>query len=228
MVTDAGVVRTQDLCKDYLAGAGVAAVHALRDVNMEVAAGEMVAIMGPSGSGKTTLLNMLGCVDSPTRGHYWLGGEDTSRMGDKALSRIRNEKIGFVFQSFNLLPGLTVAKNVRLPSIYSAKRTSRQAEFRALERVGLADRAHHLPSQLSGGQQQRVAIARALVTNPAMILADEPTGNLDEQTADSVMDLLFGLCAETGTALVLVTHNAGYAARTQRQFFLHLGVLNPR
>ena len=215
MATDAGVVRTQDLCKDYLAGAGVAAVHALRDVNMEVAAGEMVAIMGPSGSGKTTLLNMLGCVDYPTRGHYWLGGEDTSRMGDKALSRIRNEKIGFVFQSFNLLPGLTAAKNVRLPSIYSAKRTSRQAEFRALERVGLADRAHHLPSQLSGGQQQRVAVARALLMQPAILLADEPTGNLDSRSGEELM-LLFQQLNREGVTVLIVTHDPKVAQHATR------------
>ena len=184
----AAVVRTEGLSKDYLAGA--IAVRALREVSLSVTPGEMVAIMGPSGSGKTTLLNMLGCVDLPSRGRYWLEGEDTSRMGDRALSRVRNQKIGFVFQTFNLLPRLTALDNVRLPLLYSGKRRSRQAPREALERVGLGDRAHHLPTQLSGGQQQRVAIARALVMQPAIILADEPTGNLDSRSGEEIM-LLF-------------------------------------
>ena len=215
MERDSPVVRTEGLCKDYLAGAGVATVHALRDIGLAIQAGEMVAIMGPSGSGKTTLLNMLGCVDSATRGHYWLDGEDTSRMGDKALSRVRNEKIGFVFQSFNLLPALSAAKNVRLPAIYSHRRLPAHAEFRALERVGLADRAHHVPSQLSGGQQQRVAVARALLMEPAILLADEPTGNLDSRSGEEIMQLFQQLNRE-GVTVLIVTHDPKLALHASR------------
>jgi putative ABC transport system ATP-binding protein len=209
------VVRTEKLCKDYLAGSGVATVHALRDVDLEVTVGEMVAIMGPSGSGKTTLLNMLGCVDACSRGHYWLDGEDTSRMADKALSRVRNEKIGFVFQSFNLLPGLTAAKNVRLPAIYSHRRIPMDAEYQALERVGLAPRANHVPSQLSGGQQQRVAVARALLMKPAILLADEPTGNLDSRSGEEIMNLFQQLNTE-GVTILIVTHDPKVALHATR------------
>jgi putative ABC transport system ATP-binding protein len=213
-MTDNGpVVRTEALCKDYLGGA--ISVRALRDVSVAVAPGEMVAIMGPSGSGKTTLLNMLGCVDLPSRGRYWLDGEDTSRMGDRALSRVRNEKIGFVFQTFNLLPRLTALDNVKLPMLYASRRRSRQAAREALERVGLADRMHHLPTQLSGGQQQRVAVARALVMSPAILLADEPTGNLDSRSGEDLM-LLFQQLNGEGVTMLVVTHDPRVAQHATR------------
>jgi len=214
MVEDSQVVVTQDLGKQYLAGA--ASVHALRSISFTVTRGEMVAIMGPSGSGKTTLLNMLGCVDRPSRGHYWLDGEDASRLGDKALSRIRNEKIGFVFQTFNLLPRLTALDNVRLPLLYTHQRLPKERPRQALEHVGLAPRAHHRPDQLSGGQQQRVAIARALVMQPSIVLADEPTGNLDSRSGEEIMQLFQQLNAE-GVTLLIVTHDprvAQHATRT--------------
>ena len=207
------VVRTEGLGKEYLGGS--IAVHALRNVSLQVGSGEMVAIMGPSGSGKTTLLNMLGCVDLPSRGHYWLDGEDTSRMGDKPLSRVRNEKIGFVFQTFNLLPRLTAVDNVRLPMLYSSKRRSRAAAAEALTRVGLKERMHHRPAELSGGQQQRVAIARALVMSPAILLADEPTGNLDSRSGEEIMLLFQDLNAE-GVTMLVVTHDPRVAQHATR------------
>lgn len=207
------VVATAELAKDYLAGA--VPVHALRNVSLEVRKGEMVAIMGPSGSGKTTLLNMLGCVDLPSRGNYWLDGDDVSRMNDTALSRIRNEKIGFVFQTFNLLPRLSALDNVRLPMLYAQRRRPREAAVRALERVGLADRLHHRPNQLSGGQQQRVAIARALVMEPAILLADEPTGNLDSRSGEGIM-LLFQDLNREGMTTLLVTHDEQVAKHATR------------
>ena len=210
---EAAVVRTEALCKDYLGGA--ISVHALREVSLAVARGEMVAIMGPSGSGKTTLLNMLGCVDLPSRGRYWLDGEDTSRMGDRALSRVRNEKIGFVFQTFNLLPRLTALDNVKLPLLYSGRRRRRQGPREALERVGLADRMHHMPAQLSGGQQQRVAVARALVMNPAILLADEPTGNLDSRSGEEII-LRFQQLNREGVTTLVVTHDPRVAQHATR------------
>jgi putative ABC transport system ATP-binding protein len=207
------VVVTEELAKEYLSGA--ASVHALRGVSLRVARGEMVAVMGPSGSGKTTLLNLLGCVDRPSSGRYWLGDEDVSRLGDRALSRIRNERIGFVFQTFNLLPRLTALDNVRLPMLYSGRRVPRDVPREALERVGLSDRSHHRPSQLSGGQQQRVAIARALVMGPAIVLADEPTGNLDSRSGEELM-LLFQHLNREGVTLIIVTHDARVAQHATR------------
>jgi putative ABC transport system ATP-binding protein len=207
------VVFADRLTKDYQAGS--VSVHALRSVSLEVESGEMVAIMGPSGSGKTTLLNMLGCVDLPSSGHYWLGGEDVSRLDDNALSRIRNERIGFVFQTFNLLPRLTALENVRLPMLYAHRRLPAEAPREALERVGLADRLHHRPSQLSGGQQQRVAIARALVTAPTIVLADEPTGNLDSRSGEEIM-LLFQELNRDGVTLLAVTHDLQVARHASR------------
>jgi len=213
MAEDGRVVVTEGLSKDYLEGA--ASVRALRDISLAVTRGEMVAIMGPSGSGKTTLLNLLGCVDSPSRGHYWLDGQDISRLGDKALSRIRNERIGFVFQTFNLLPRLTAMENVKLPMLYSGRRANRQAPRTALERVGLGDRMHHRPSQLSGGQQQRVAIARALVMQPSILLADEPTGNLDSRSGEGIM-LLFQQLNREGVTTLMVTHDPRVAQHATR------------
>jgi len=213
MGRDEHLVATEELTKDYLTGA--ATVHALRGVSLEVGKGEMVAIMGPSGSGKTTLLNLLGCVDRPSAGRYWLEGQDVSKLRDGALSQIRNERIGFVFQTFNLLPRLTALDNVRLPLLYSRRMLPREAPREALERVGLADRAHHRPNQLSGGQQQRVAIARALVMHPAIVLADEPTGNLDSRSGEELM-LLFQQLNSEGVTMLVVTHNPGVARHSTR------------
>jgi putative ABC transport system ATP-binding protein len=191
--------------------------HALRDFDLEVKAGEFVAVTGPSGSGKTTFLTIAGLLESPTSGRYELDGEDVSRLSDNARSRLRNEKIGFVFQAFNLIPDLSVVDNLEVPLRYRGmKPLERQRRARqALERVGLEARARHLPGQLSGGQQQRVAIARALAGSPRFLLADEPTGNLDTQMARAVMDLLEELHRE-GTTLIMVTHDPQQAARAQR------------
>ncbi|MCM0607812.1 MAG: ABC transporter ATP-binding protein [Ideonella sp. WA131b] len=191
--------------------------HALRDFDLEVKAGEFVAVTGPSGSGKTTFLTIAGLLESPTSGRYELDGEDVSRLSDNARSRLRNEKIGFVFQAFNLIPDLSVVDNLEVPLRYrGVKPDERQRRARqALERVGLEARARHLPGQLSGGQQQRVAIARALAGSPRFLLADEPTGNLDTQMARAVMDLLEELHRE-GTTLIMVTHDPQQAARAQR------------
>jgi putative ABC transport system ATP-binding protein len=207
------VVLAEELAKDY--ATGILAVHALRGVSLTVALGEMVAIMGPSGSGKTTLLNLLGCVDLPSGGRYRLDGRDVSSLQDSALSRIRNERIGFVFQTFNLLPRLTALENVRLPLLYAHNRAPQDAPARALAKVGLADRTHHRPNQLSGGQQQRVAIARALVMDPAIILADEPTGNLDSRSGEEII-LLFQELNREGAAMVIVTHDLQVAKHATR------------
>jgi len=213
MEKDAPVVITEDLSKDFSAGS--VGVHALRGVAFRVARGEMVSVMGPSGSGKTTLLNLLGCVDRPSGGRYWLEGEDISKLSDGALSRIRNEKIGFVFQTFNLLPRLAALDNVRLPLLYSRKRLPKDSPKTALQRVGLGDRMHHKPNQLSGGQQQRVAVARALIMQPSMILADEPTGNLDSRSGEELM-LLFQQLNREGVTIILVTHDARVAQHATR------------
>ena len=206
------VVKTAGLCKIY--GAGEVQVQAVRGVSLEIMRGEMVALMGPSGSGKTTLLNLLGCVDRPTSGSYWLDGQDVSRMSDRQLSRVRNEKIGFVFQTFNLLPRMTALQNVGLPTIYGRRRR-RAHPLELLQRVGIAARARHLPAELSGGEQQRVALARALINDPAIILADEPTGNLDSHSGAEVMRLLQQL-NEEGVTILLVTHDAAVARHAKR------------
>jgi putative ABC transport system ATP-binding protein len=207
-----------DLCrivKTY--GTGDFAVHALRGVSMTVEQGEFVAIMGASGSGKSTLVNIIGCLDVPTRGHFWLDGVDVRDLDESDLSRVRRQKIGFVFQSFNLIPRTTALANVELPLLYAGVRARerRARALEALERVGLDERVHHLPNELSGGQQQRVAVARALVTNPALILADEPTGNLDSASAAEVLETFRTVHAE-GRTIVVITHEAEVAACTER------------
>ena len=214
--TSAAIIRLENVYKTY--DLGEVQVHALRGVSLEIHAGEFVAVMGASGSGKSTLMNILGCLDKPTKGHYFLDGIDVSGMEKSDLARIRNHKLGFVFQGFNLLSRTSALENVELPTIYAGisleERESRAKE--SLERVGLADRAHHHPSQLSGGQQQRVAIARALVNRPSILLADEPTGNLDSRTSVEIMDILQRLNNEAGLTVALVTHEPDIAQYAKR------------
>jgi putative ABC transport system ATP-binding protein len=209
------VIRTRGLTRDYDMGGET--VHALRGIDLDVRRNEYVAIMGPSGSGKSTLMNLIGCLDTPSAGEYWLNGTLVSDMSDDALARVRNQEIGFVFQTFNLLPRATALQNVELPLVYAGvPAAARRARARdALGRVQLADRMAHRPAELSGGQRQRVAIARALVNNPAILLADEPTGNLDSKTAEAVFELFDELAAQ-GKAVVIVTHDSSLASRTQR------------
>jgi putative ABC transport system ATP-binding protein len=218
------LIELRDLARIYQTGDTEFA--ALRDVNLDIDKGEFVAITGSSGSGKSTLMNVLGCLDSPTRGHYVLGGRDVAQLSRIELARVRNQFIGFVFQNFNLLSRTTAAENVELPLIYArvppAERHKRSKE--ALERVGLGHRAGHTPSQLSGGQQQRVAIARALVTNPPLILADEPTGNLDSVTSTEIMKLLSELNA-AGMTIAFVTHEPDIAAYAGRKLLLKDGAV---
>jgi putative ABC transport system ATP-binding protein len=202
-------------------------VHALRGVDLTVEPGEFLAITGPSGSGKSTLMNIVGCLDLPDAGRYWLNGEDVMRMDDNALARIRNRAIGFVFQNFNLLARTSALENVETPLIYAGvdkhERRARSREW--LERMGLGERTTHLPSQLSGGQQQRVALARALVTRPSVLLADEPTGNLDSRTSEEILAVLETLNREEAVTLVIITHEEAVAARARRRICLRDGRL---
>jgi putative ABC transport system ATP-binding protein len=216
------LIAVRDLAKDYRVGD--VTVHALRHLTLEIRHGEFVSVVGPSGSGKSTFMHILGCLDRPTSGHYVLNGRDVSQLSDDDLSLIRNKQVGFVFQGFNLLPRTSALENVELPLVYADHGRVSAAERRrraraALEAVGLADRAEHHPNQLSGGQQQRVAIARALLNDPAILLADEPTGNLDSRTSIEVMDIFQRLNAERGITIVLITHEqqvADYGSRIIR------------
>jgi putative ABC transport system ATP-binding protein len=209
------VIRVEDVHKYY--DLGETKVHALRGINLEIEAGEFVAVMGSSGSGKSTFMNLLGCLDKPTSGHYFLDGTDVSQFDKKTLAAIRNHKLGFVFQGFNLLARTTAIENVELPTLYAQLPKQERLEHaqKALEMVGLADRVEHFPSQLSGGQQQRVAIARALVNRPSILLADEPTGNLDSRTSVEIMQIFQDLNAQ-GLTIVLVTHEQDIAQFAKR------------
>jgi putative ABC transport system ATP-binding protein len=218
------VIQARELCKVYQMGE--VEVRALCGVNLDIKRGEVLAIMGPSGSGKSTLMNLLGCLDRPTSGEYILDGETVSHLNDDQLAEIRNRKVGFVFQNFNLLPRMTALGNVELPLRYSGQNGNRQEKAKkSLQAVGLADRMNHKPMELSGGQQQRVAIARALVNNPAIIMADEPTGNLDSKSGKEIMDLLVNLNKQSGTTLIIVTHDPNVAARAKRVIHLYDGAI---
>ena len=215
------MIEAKNISKIYPRGEA-GSVQALKAISFQIAPGDFVAVRGASGSGKSTLLNILGCLDQPSSGSYWLDAEDVSTYSDKQLSRIRNAKIGFIFQSFNLLPRTTALENVEIPMVYGDGNVHRARALSALERVGLASRAHHFPTELSGGEQQRVAVARALINTPALILADEPTGNLDLNAGREVMSLLQELHRE-GRTILLVTHDDAIAAYASREITLRDG-----
>jgi putative ABC transport system ATP-binding protein len=224
MPPDNAVILTRGLKKEYELGAET--IHALRGVDMQINKNEFVTIMGPSGSGKSTLLNLIGCLDTPSSGQYWLGGQEVSQLDDNDLAQIRNRQIGFVFQTFNLLSRTTALHNVELPLIYAGipARQRRERAQQTLDAVGLADRMTHQPNELSGGERQRVAIARALVNQPSLLLADEPTGNLDSSTSREIMEILVAL-HERGETILLVTHERHIAAYTQRLIALRDGTI---
>jgi putative ABC transport system ATP-binding protein len=224
MTTTEAIIRTHNLQRHYKMDGET--IHALSGVDLSIQRGEYVAIMGPSGSGKSTLMNMIGCLDTPDEGEYWLNGALVSSMNDRQLARVRNKEVGFVFQTFNLLPRTDALHNVEMPLIYSGmRRKERLARaMRALERVGLAERMSHRPNEMSGGQRQRVALARALVTEPSILLADEPTGNLDSATSAGIM-VLFDELHASGHTIILVTHEAEIAEHAHRIIFLRDGAI---
>ena len=213
----------KDVTKQYRIGA--VTIRALNGINLAINSGEFVAITGPSGSGKSTVMNLLGCLDGPTSGNYFLQGVNVSGLSDRALSKIRNKQIGFVFQTYNLLPRLSAVENVELPLVYAGESRRREKALNILERVGLKERSYHRPSELSGGQQQRAGIARALVTDPTILLADEPSGNLDSRTTKEILDLISGLNADYGQTIILVTHESEVAARASRQIHMVDGLI---
>ena len=225
VVPERALISLEQITKTYDSGEN--AVQALRGIDTGIEAGQFVAITGPSGSGKSTLTHILGCLDSPSAGRYWLDGEDVATLTSRELARIRNRKIGFVFQTFNLLPRATILKNVELPLLYAGigKDERQERAMKALERVGLNTRSKHRPNELSGGQRQRVAIARALVNNPSLILADEPTGNLDTKTGSDIIRI-FEELAGSGQTIILVTHDPSIAARTERRIRIVDGLID--
>jgi putative ABC transport system ATP-binding protein len=218
------MIELENIVKTY--HMGQVEVQALDDLSFSIGKGEMVAIMGPSGSGKSTVMNIMGCLDNPTKGKYVLDGVEVSGLSDAELAEVRNRKIGFVFQQFNLLPRTSALDNVELPLVYGNVSNGRQRAMEALTKVGMGHRTHHSPNQMSGGEQQRVAIARALVNQPAIILADEPTGNLDSRTSTEIMNLLLSLNHDDGITIILVTHDLDVGALTRRIITLRDGRLN--
>ena len=212
------VIRVEDVWKVYQMGD--IEVQALRGVSFQINSGEFIAIMGPSGSGKSTLMNLIGCLDQPSRGSYWLAGTNVSTLNDDQLAEIRNKRIGFVFQQFNLLKRTSALENVELPLIYSGSKRRRERAMEALRAVGLGDRVHHKPNELSGGEQQRVAVARALINKPAVIFADEPSGNLDTASAENLHQLFFKLTDEFNQTFVIVTHNEQLANMADRKLVM--------